>query len=189
MLRELMIKSRSYRRFRQETAVEKHVLRELVDLARLCPSAGNLQPLKFVLSCDDQTNRKIFPHLRWAAYLKEWTGPAEGERPAAYVVILGDSYISPTIGPDHGIVAQSMMLGAVERGLGGCIIASINREGLKKDLGIPWGLEILIVLALGVPGEEVHLEDVGPGGDIRYWRDEAGIHHVPKRPLSDLILE
>jgi len=189
MLRELMTKNRSYRRFRQEIPVEKETLRELVDLARLCPSAGNLQPLKFVLACDEQANARIFPHLRWAAYLKEWTGPNEGERPSAYIVILGDSYISPTIGPDHGIVAQSIMLGAVERGLGGCIIASINREGLKRDLGLPEGLEILMVLALGVPGEEVRLENIGPAGDIRYWRDEQGIHHVPKRTLVELILE
>jgi len=189
MLRELLTKNRSYRRFRQEIPVEKETLRELVDLVRLCPSAGNLQPLKFFLACDAQSNARIFPHLRWAAYLKEWTGPNEGERPSAYIVILGDSYISPTIGPDHGIVAQSIMLGAVERGLGGCIIASLNREGLKRDLGLPEGLEILMVLALGVPGEEVHLETIGPGGDIRYWRDEQGVHHVPKRTLAELILE
>ena len=189
MLRDLLIKNRSYRRFHQQQIVERGRLLELVDMARLCPSAGNLQPLKFFISCDPQTNARIFPHLRWAAYLKGWSGPADGERPAAYIVILGDSYISPTIGPDHGIVAQSMLLGAVEQGLGGCIVASINRQGLKSDLGIPDGLEILIVLALGVPAEEVRLEEAGRGGDIRYWRDEAGVHHVPKRPLSDLILE
>lgn len=189
MLRDLLIKNRSYRRYRQDISVEKQTLRELVDLARLSPSAGNLQPLKFFLSCDGTTNAKIFPHLRWAAYLKDWAGPKEGERPSAYIVILGDSYISPTIGPDHGLAAMSILLGAVEHGLGGCIIASINREGLQRDLGVPDGLQILLVLALGVPLEEVRLEAVGPAGDIRYWRDDNGVHHVPKRSLDDLILE
>ena len=189
MIRELVLKNRSYRRFYEKETIDHSTLRELVDLARLSASGANLQPLKYILSCEEERNASIFPHLRWAAYLKGWSGPADGERPAAYIVILGDSYISPTIGPDHGIVAQSMLLGAVEQGLGGCIVASINRQGLKSDLGIPDGLEILIVLALGVPAEEVRLEEAGRGGDIRYWRDEAGVHHVPKRPLSDLILE
>ena len=78
MLRELMTKNRSYRRYHQETPVEKQTLRELIDLARLCPSAGNLQPLKYFLSCDEKTNAQVFPHLRWAAYLKEWGWPEGG---------------------------------------------------------------------------------------------------------------
>ncbi|OPY10908.1 MAG: Nitroreductase family protein [Syntrophus sp. PtaB.Bin001] len=93
-----------------------------------------------------------------------------------------------TFGCDHGIAAQSILLGAVERGLGGCMIASIKRESLRKVLNIPEKYEILLVLALGKPGESVFLENLGPDGDIRYWRDEKGGHHVPKRPLADLIL-
>jgi nitroreductase len=188
MLRDLLIKNRSYRRFRQVVKIQRQQLIDLVELVRLSPSAGNLQPLKFVLSSDEETNAKIFTHLRWAAYLNEWTGPEEGERPSAYIVILGDTYISPAIGPDHGIAAQSILLGATEAGLGGCIIASIDRSGLKEALAIEDGLEILLVLAIGEPAERVELEAVGAGGDIRYWRDKNGVHHVPKRNLEDLIL-
>jgi len=188
MLRNLVLKNRSYRRFHQAVRIQRQQLLDLVDLARLSPSAGNLQPLKFLLSSDEETNAKIFPHLRWAAYLKEWTGPREGDRPSAYIVIFGDTYISPAIGPDHGIAAQSILLGATEAGLGGCIIASIDRSGLKESLSIEDGLEILLVIAIGEPAETVELETVGPGGDIRYWRDQNRVHHVPKRRLEDLIL-
>jgi nitroreductase len=188
MLRDLILKNRSYRRFHQGQPVEESTLRQLVDLARLSASASNLQPLKFVLSNTSATNAKIFSHLRWAAYLKDWKGPVDGERPSAYIVILNDTRLSQAIGADHGIAAQSILLGAAESGLGGCMIASINRNGLREALGIPDFFEILLVLALGKPKEEVCIEQVGPSGDIRYWRDRSGVHHVPKRSLDDLII-
>jgi nitroreductase len=189
MLRDLILQNRSHRRFHQSATVEESLLRGLIDLARLSASAGNLQPLKYVMTCDPDANMKVFPHLRWAAYLKEWSGPAEGERPSAYIVVLGDMQISQAIGPDHGIAAQSILLGATEAGLGGCMIASIDRTGLRKALKIPSTLEILMVIALGKPKEEVVIEDVGPSGDIRYWRDDRGVHHVPKRKLDEIIIK
>jgi nitroreductase len=188
MLADLIRKNRSYRRFYQDAPVGIETLRALVDLARLSASAGNQQPLKYILSCNPETNARIFPHTRWAGYLKDWGGPAEGERPAAYVVILGDKEISKDFGCDHGIAAQSIMLGAVERGLGGCMIGALDRDGLRQALGIPERYEILLVLALGKPRETVVIEDVGPDSDIKYYRDADGVHHVPKRPLDELIL-
>jgi nitroreductase len=188
MLKELVTKTRSYRRFHQETAVELETLRELVELARLSASGANLQPLKFILACDRETNARIFPLLKWAGYLKDWGGPVEGERPAAYIVLLNDSEIRPDAGVDHGIAAQSIMLGATEKGLGGCMIASIDRPALREALSIPERFKILLVLTLGAPKEEVVIEEVGPDDDIKYYRDAQGVHHVPKRALEDLIL-
>ena len=188
MLRDLILKNRSYRRFHEDVAIERETLRELVDLARLSASGSNLQPLKYILSCDPERNALIFPHLAWAGYLKEWRGPSEGERPSAYIIILGDTEIRSSVGCDHGIAAQSILLGATERGLGGCMIGSVQREKLRKALEIPLCYEILLVLALGKPKETVVLETVGPDGDIRYWRDEEGVHHVPKRSLDQIIL-
>ncbi len=189
MLEDLVRKNRSYRRFHQDVPVDLETLRALVNLARLSASGSNLQPLKYILSCEPETNARIFPHTRWAGYLKDWPGPAEGERPAAYIVILGDTEIRKSFGCDHGIAAQSIMLGAAERGLGGCMIGSIDRSELRQVLGIPDHCEILLVLALGKPKETVVLEEVGPDGDIRYYRDAGGVHHVPKRSLSELILQ
>lgn len=188
MLRELIVRNRSYRRFYQEERVEPDTLRELVDLARLSASGANRQPLKYLLSCDEERNAQIFSCLGWAGYLKDWDGPMKGERPAAYIVLLGDTEISSSFGVDHGIAAQSILLGATERGLGGCIIASVQRERLREALAIDTRYEILLVLALGRPKEVVVVEPLGPEGDIRYWRDEHGAHHVPKRALHEIIV-
>jgi nitroreductase len=188
-LRDLVLTNRSYRRFHQDEAIDLEVLRELVDLARLSASGANKQPLKYVLSSDPDTNALIFPHLGWAGYLEDWSGPAEGERPSAYVVILGDTEIRRSFGCDHGIAAQSILLGATERGLGGCMIGSVKKRGLRDALEIPSRYEILLVIALGKPKETVAIETVGPDGDIEYWRDDEGVHHVPKRPLDDIILD
>lgn len=189
MIRDLVLKNRSYRRFHENTPVEYETLKELVDLARHSASAANLQPLKYVFSCDPKRNALIFSHLAWAAYLKDWSGPAEGERPAAYIVILGDKGICESFGCDHGIAAQSIMLGATEKGLGGCMIGSIRRRSLGKALELSPNHEILLVLAIGRPKETVVIEPIGSDQDIRYWRDSTGVHHVPKRPLSSIILD
>jgi len=188
MIRDLIASNRSCRRFHEDVAIEQTTLEGLVDLARLSPSAANQQPLKYILSSEPETNAAIFPHLFWAGYLKDWPGPAEGERPSGYIVILGDTRISRTFGCDHGIAAQSILLGAREKGLAGCMIGLIERDDLRAALDISTRYEILLVIALGKPREEVAIEDVGPEGDIKYWRDEQGVHHVPKRPLKDLIL-
>lgn len=187
-LKELVLKNRSYRRFDQQAPVSREALRELVDLARLSASAANLQPLKYILASEPGKNALIFPHLRWAGYLKDWAGPAEGERPAAYIIILGDKAIRPAFGCDHGVAAQSILLGAAEKGLGGCMIGSIQEPDLRRALKIPAQYDILLVIALGKPREKVVLEPVGPTGDIKYWRDAQGVHHVPKRSLNDIIL-
>ncbi len=188
MIRDLVVATRTVRRFHQNEAVERETLRELVDLARHSASAANLQPLKYVLVCEPERNAKVFPLLAWAGYLKDWPGPIEGERPAAYVVILGDKRIRQAFDCDHGIAVQSMLLGATERGLGGCVIASIQRRELRDVLAIAEHFEILLVLALGKPKEKVVLEPLGADGDVKYWRDADGVHHVPKRSLDDLIV-
>jgi nitroreductase len=188
MIRHLVVRNRTYRRFDQGFAIGMDTLRELVDLARLSGSAGNKQPLKYILSCDPGKNSLIFEHLAWAGYLPDWPGPVEGERPSAYIIMLGDKQISPSFDFDHGIAAQSILLGAVEKGLGGCMIGSIQRPKLRKILNIPDRYEILLVIALGRPVETIVLEVVKADGNIRYWRDSEGRHHVPKRTLDDIIL-
>ena len=185
--RHLVRATRSVRRFHEDRAVERQALVELIDLARLSASGGNKQPLKYILSCAASMNARIFPCLSWAGYLKDWPGPRKGERPAAYIVILGDTAIRADCDRDLGIAAQSIMLGSTARGLGGCMLDSVNRRELRRILGPLHGLEILLVIALGTPCEEVVIEPVGPDGDIRYWRDDRGVHHVPKRQLEDII--
>jgi len=189
VIRELILKNRTCRRFNQSFKINIETLRELVDLARLSASAANLQPLKYILSCNPETNALIFPTLSWAAYLEDWPGPSEGERPSAYIIVLADTKISTSFFEyDAGIAIQSILLGATEKGLGGCIIASINRERLGNSLKIPDRFNILLVLALGKPAETIVIEEATADGNIKYWRDEQGVHHVPKRRLQDIIV-
>lgn len=187
MLKDLVLKNRSYRRFYQDHKISIKDLEELVDLARLSASGRNLQPLKYYLSAGRITNEKVFSTLAWAGYLKNWTGPEKGERPAGYIVILGDTQLTKNYYCDHGIASQSILLGAVEKELGGCIFASIKREKLKELLKIDDYFEVLLVVAIGKPKEEVLIEDV-VNDDIKYYRDKNQIHHVPKRALHEIII-
>ena len=187
-IRELVLKNRSYRRFYQDYDLDLATLRELVDLARLSSSGGNLQSLKYLLSTEPELNARIFKTLAWAGYLKEWDGPEEGERPSGYIVVLFDQNISKTPFWDHGIAAQSILLGAIEQGLGGCMFGNIHKDELRRSLEIGDHLEILLVIALGKPKEEVRLVPLGPDGDVKYYRDANCVHYVPKRALDDIIV-
>ncbi len=185
---DLIKKNRSYRRFYQEKAITTEELELMVEAARYSASSKNIQPLKFYLSNSSELNEKIFKTLAWAGYLTDWNGPVEGERPSAYIIQLLDKNISGTASCDHGITAQSMLLQAVELGYGGCIIASVKRETLAKELCLPENLEILQVLALGAPKEEVIVDDI-QDNNYKYWREPDGKHHVPKRTLQELIIK
>jgi nitroreductase len=189
VIADLIQKNRSCRRFRQDRAVSVETLKELVNLARLSASAANRQPLRFILSADPKTNEKIFPCLAWAAYLKDWPGPAQGEQPTAYIVILGDTEITTDFWSDDGIAGWSILLGAREKGLAGCFIGAVNRDRLRQALAIDPKYKIMLVIALGEPAETAVIDPVGPDGGIRYWRDKNGVHHVPKRSLNDIILK
>lgn len=189
MLDELVRRNRSYRRFHENERVPLETLRQLVDLARLTASRGNLQPLKYVLAADEKRAAQIFPHLRWAAYLPDWSGPADGERPPGYIIVVGDTEISRFFSCEHGIAAQTILLGAVERGLGGCVLTDVDWPGLRAALGIAPRYELLLVIALGRPREVVLIDSIRSDRDFRYWRDASGNHHVPKRPLDDIILD
>ncbi len=187
MLKQLILKNRSYRRFYQSERITNSQLREWVDLARNSASARNAQSLKYVLSIDESLNAKIFEQLSWAGYLTNWNGPEDGERPSAYIIMLNDTSISGNYFCNDGIAMQSILLGATEAGFGGCIIHSVNRNKLREILNLSEQFEILYVIALGKPKEIVVLEEVKED-DIKYWRDENQVHHVPKRPLDEIIL-
>lgn len=187
MLKDLVLRNRSCRRFVEAERVPLSVLLELVELARLSASGGNAQPLKYLLCANTAKNALIFPCLSWAAHLKDWGGPKEGERPSAYIVIVLDTDINKTPGCDHGIAAQSILLGAAERGLSGCMIGSFSKEGLPKALGLDSGHAPVLVIALGKAAERIVIDEA-KDGNVKYWRDASGVHHVPKRPLKELVL-
>lgn len=187
-LLELITKTRSYRRFDERLRISPDMLRELVNLARLASSARNAQALKYLLITEKEDCDKVFPLLSWAGYLKDWMGPTEGERPAAYIIVLKDNNINQNIWCDDGLAIQNIMLGATEKGLGGCILGAVNRNKLREFFPLDDNLEILYALALGKPTETVQLDEM-QDNDFKYWRDENSIHHVPKRSLDEIIIK
>ncbi len=189
MLKDLIIKNRSYRRYYEDYQISRETLSELIDLARLSPSSMNLQPLRYFIINTPERCELIFQNVTWAAYLKDWGGPKKGERPSAYIIVLAEKDISKNYLIDAGLATQSILLGAVEKGLGGCIMGSLNRERVRELFKIPDKYEIVYAIAIGKPKEKVVIEEVGPNGDIRYWRDENDIHHVPKRRLDDIVID
>ena len=188
---ELVKHSRSIRRFRGEIPVSRETLTELIDCARMTPSSVNRQPLRYVMSSEEETNRVLRSCTRWAGLLRDWDGPQGTENPAAYIVICCDRNIGPasSYAYDAGIAAQTILLAAAERGLGGCIIGSVERETVKEALTWDEDLEIMLVIALGVPGEEIVLEELPDGASTAYYRDENGVHHVPKRSLESVMTD
>ena len=186
-LKDLIRRNRSYRRFKESHHIARQDLLDMIDAARYSASARNAQPLKYFLSNTREMNDSIFPCLAWAGYLKDWQGPAEGERPSAYIIQLHDVSVAADYYCDDGIAAQSILLTAVDKGLGGCIIASVKRDSLAEIIQLPEQLNIIQVIALGKPAEQVILEPLKEG-DTRYWRDSSGVHHVPKRSMEDLII-
>ena len=187
-LHDLVLKNRSYRRFYEDIPLQREHLLRYLNTARNVASGANLQPLKYFLSCEAELNQKIFNTLHWAGQLKEWPGPETGERPTAYIIVLGDNTISKKFETDLGIVGQTVLLSAVENGFGGCILTNIKRDALRLILSLEERYSIVGVIALGKPKEKVILETTGDKESTRYWRDENGGHHVPKRELKELVI-
>jgi nitroreductase len=187
-IHELILKTRSYRRFHQDVAVPTSTLRELAEMARIAQSPWNRQAVKFVFSNRPEKNAEIFQDLGWASRMPDWPGPSEGERPSAYIIIVGDKEVSKTFNFDHVVAGSAILLGATERGLGGCLIGAFNKKHIAGVAGLSERFEPLLVVALGKPNETIVLDPLGPDGNTAYWNDENGVHHVPKRSLDELIL-
>lgn len=189
MIKDLVLRNRSYRRFYQNENISLETLKELIELARNTAASVNFQVLKYKLVNEEEENEKVFESLAWAGLLKDWKGPEEGERPSAYIIVLCDKTISQSKPIDVGIAAQTILLGAAEKELGGCMFGSIKREKLAEDFDIDLGrYSIELVVALGKPKETVKLVDLPENGSTAYYRDENGVHYVPKRPLEEIIL-
>ena len=191
MIKGLVVKTRSYRRFDEADRIPRDVLVDLVDTARMVASAGNRQPLKYAIVSDPDACERLFGCCTWAAQLKDWGGPQVGERPTGFIVICKDMALSMNdtfTAWDTGIAAQTMMLGAVERGYGGCMIAAFRKEQCAEVLGLDRDvLEPSVILALGKPVEDCRIVDAKADGSVAYWRDEQQVHFVPKRSLNEVL--
>jgi len=191
-MQEIIARTRTFRRFNQKEVISTAVLHELIDLARLGGSARNCQPWQYMVVNDPELCAKIFPHLGWAGYLSDWKGPSEGERPSAYILcLLNSNWLKGSEGEaqfDLGVATQNILLGAMAKRIGGCRIGAFN-PNLATLFQLPEHLRLSLVIALGKPRETVILEEGKGDDDIKYWRDEHGVHHVPKRSLESCLIK
>ena len=191
MLIDLLQKNRSYRGYDETYRISRATLEALIDCTRYTASSVNMQPLKYFAASEPETVSRIQPLTHWAGKLKELHLPREGRRPTAFIIVCQDFSISdsPTMFQrDSGIAAQTILLAATEKGLGGCMIGSFEKGALKELLQLPAQIEPMLVLAIGKPDEAVLLTEVGPDGSTDYYRDENDRHYVPKRTLNDILL-
>ncbi|MBW6458220.1 MAG: nitroreductase family protein [FCB group bacterium] len=187
MLKDLLLKNRSYRRFAPEPVLSEADMYDLVEAARLSPSARNEQAVRFIPVNSQAACNTLFPLCAWAGYLRDWEGPAENERPTCYLIVLVDTRINDACDTDIGIMSQSILLRTVEKGFGGCMLGSIDREAIRKAFSIEEYYIIRYVIAFGKPCEKVVIEDM-KNDDVHYYRDDMDVHHVPKRGFDALII-
>ena len=191
MLIDLIKANRSYRGYDHSRAVTRDELLKMVEAARLCPSSVNVQPLKYFLAYTPEVVSVIQSETKWAKGLPELALPHPGKEPTAFIVICQDAGINANLSRfqrDVGIVAQTMLLTAVEMGLGGCMIGNFNAGSVHDVLGLDEEIKPLLIVAIGKPDETILLTDV-VDGKTGYYRDEQDRHYVPKRALSDIVIE
>jgi len=184
MIYDKIARRRTIRKYLKKDVPEE-VLIKCVDAARLSPSGANRQPLKYIIVNDKNLLKPVFNTLSWAGYLSDYK-PNEEEMPRAYIVILLDKNISKSAGHDAGIAAMSISMVAYDEGLGSCILGAVDREKLRQVLKVPENLDILLVVSLGYPAEAPVVDEI-KDGDIRYWLNENGVLHVPKRKFEDIV--
>lgn len=184
-LRRLLLHNRSYRGYDSTFRVREDQLRRIIEVATLCPSARNQQVLRFRPVLSDEA-AKVLPHIRLGAALPELHLPFEGTEPNAFIVICSTVEESKYVDVDLGIVAQSMLLQAVEIGLGGICIGAFDHEVIKRELALRYNP--LLILAIGRPNERIELKECSDGDSLNYYR-EQGVHYVPKIKIDDLILK
>ena len=188
---EMNMKNRSCRGYDESYKVSKETLEELVNLTRFAPASVNIQPMKYYLSWTDEQNAVIQPLTGWARQLPGNNLPYPGHRPTAFIVILHDKNVAPNVArfsKDVGIAAQTIALGAVEKGLNVCMIGNFLPEKVAQALSLPENLEVVLIIAVGKQDEKIVLTEIDEGEDTAYYRDENDVHYVPKRKLKDIIV-
>ena len=192
MLKELAMKSRSYRGYDESRRISREELLEFVDAARYAPSSVNGQPFRYVLAWEKEDVDKIQPLTGWARALPHMKLPHPGKCPTAFIIICQDTGWGPDLGrylKDVGIVAQTMLLAAAETGLGGIMIGNFSPKRVSETLSLPENLVPMLIVAVGKPDETIVLKEIEDGESIQYYRDENDVHYVPKRKLADITLD
>ena len=191
MLKDLVIKNRSYRGFDENYSFTREQLESYIDLTRYTASSVNAQPLKYKIVFKKNEVETVRPLTRWARALPDMVLPHPNMHATAFIIICQDTDISPNLAryqKDIGIVAQTITLAAVEDGLGGCMIGNFTPDEVKETLNLAENLTPMLIIALGKPAEEIVIKEIDNGESTKYYRDENDIHYVPKRKLKDILI-
>ena len=191
MLKELVIKNRSYRGFDENYSFTREQLESYIDLTRYTASSVNAQPLKYKIVFEKNEVEAVRPLTRWARALPNMVLPHPNMHATAFIIICQDTDISPNLAryqKDIGIVAQTITLAAVEDGLGGCMIGNFTPDEVKETLNFAENLTPMLIIALGKPAEEIVIKEIDNGESTKYYRDENDVHYVPKRKLKDILI-
>lgn len=188
MIKNLVENNRSYRKYNNSKKVETANIVDLIDLARITPSSKNRQPLLYQIINNEDDTDKVFSCLKFALHLTDWDGPTKSEQPAAYIIMLIDKDKNISADIDAGIASQTILLAAAEQELGGCIVRSVDRKKLRGIYNYPDNHEIVLVIAIGYPTQNVVLTEIDDDESTNYYEDENGVHYVPKRKLEDIII-
>ena len=183
-LDSLLKKNRSYRGYDSSRVVSREDLLRLLEVVPYVGSGMNAQPLRFKLVCGADATL-IHPLVKLGAALPEEHLPHSGEEPSAYIVVCSAAAASRVVDIDLGIAAQSILLKAVENGLGGIFILNFKADAVREALGLP--LDPIAIIGIGKPKESVFLVEAQPDSDLNYYRKD-GVHFVPKLGVPDLII-
>lgn len=179
----LLLKNRSYRAYDSQYKVHQIQLDAMIAVNTRIASGMNAQRLRFRCVTDEAESAKVLGLIRMGAALKELSLPLPGTEPQAFIVVCSSVGENQTVLIDLGISLQSMLLKAVEMGLGGLIVRNFDHKALQQALDLP--LEPIAVLAVGKPAEKVELVEVHRGDSLDYYRRD-GVHFVPKIAPSEL---
>ena len=178
------IKARRSIRLYQDRPVEQEKLDALKEIAALYPSGANLQPLKFRFVSEKAGCDAVFSCLKWAGYLPGFV-IEEDQHPTAYIIVVRDKEVAGLAEYAAGAATNAFCIAAASLGLGSCILGAGSKAPMYDALGIDAErYEILYTVSLGYAAHEA---DTVPMTDsVKYYRDETGGFHVPKR--QDILL-
>ena len=184
---DAIMKRRTIRKFEDKKVSESDLVK-LIDCARVAAYGANVQPLKFAIINDEKTMSDIYPMTKWAGYLADGA-PKENERPSAYIAVLGDKAIreNGVFECEAGAAVTTMMLEAVEMGLGTCWLGALKRDEIKALLNLDEKYNVVYLLAVGYPKQESRMVEMKD--DIKYFEDENGVINVPKRSLEEVLIK
>jgi nitroreductase len=155
---DLVASRASVRRYDADRPVSDTHLAALLEAARLAPSAENAQPWRFVIVRDPAVRARLVEEAFSGVYRRSRRIVAPvylalcGVHGAVDLAARATGHSSYTL-TDCGIAGEHAVLAATELGLGTCWIGWFDRRRARRLLGVPAGVELIALIALGWPAE------------------------------------